>query len=82
MADKKDGDGDDPVPPLSEPIIVPTIFANGVTVEAADGVLVNTYWTIHAEPPERRIAVRVATPVHVGRDHSSQTTKLLPRADS
>ncbi len=68
-------------PPLSEPIITPTIFCNGVTIDLADGVLTITYWTVHIEPAERRIAVRVAVPVEVGRDQMVQTKKLLAKRE-
>lgn len=67
--------------PLSEPIIIPTIFANGVTVDLSDGVMTITYWTVHIDPPERRIAVRVAIPVEVSRDQMVQTRKLLAKRE-
>lgn len=71
--------------PLTEPVIVPCIFVEGVKIEVKEGFVRFTAWTeLTTVPegalPERRIVNRVAVPEITARRLLRDLRKLLMQA--
>jgi len=72
-----------PVPPLSEPQLVPCLFATGIEIEVLHGAIRLVGWvdlpTADSGMPERRIIARMVMPEQIARELVRDLRKLLAR---
>lgn len=62
-------------PPLTEPLIIPDVFATGVDVERVNGVVRLISWATHGD--EHRIVNRLVLPDAVARAMIRDLRKVL-----
>jgi hypothetical protein len=62
-------------PPLSEPVIIPDVFAEGVDIEPINGDVRLIAWATHSD--EHRIVGRLVLPIIVARALARDLRKAL-----